>query len=68
MTDLERHLVEALKRLESNYIERDQTFATTLDDLAKRLSVGAERMTAFSKELDVFSQRLEQLQSALKKK
>jgi hypothetical protein len=68
MTELERHLIEALKRLESNYMKRDQAFATTLDDLAKRLSDGAESMKMFSKQLAVFSQRLEQLQSVLKKK
>ena len=68
MTELERHLLEALKRLESHYTERDQAFSCVLDDLTKRLSDGAERMNALSAQLDALSVRLDQLQSVLKKR
>ena len=63
MTELEQHLLSALKRLESQYQERDRLFADTLASLSKRLNDGAKRLETLNSQLTVLNGRIERLQT-----
>ena len=65
MTELERHLLDALKRLEAQQQERDRAFAATLTDLTTRLNDWAGRTEVLTAQLGALANRIERLQSIL---
>ena len=68
MTELERHLLNALNRLESQYQERDQQFADTLATLSKQLNAGVKHVELLNLRIQGLNGRIEQLQAALNEK
>ena len=68
MTELERHLLDALQRLEADCQERDRTFANTLTDLSKRLNDGAGRIEILNLQVNALVTRIERLQVTLTKR
>jgi chaperonin cofactor prefoldin len=68
MTELEHHLLSALKRLESQYQERDRQFADTLGNLTKQLNDGAKRSETLTSQVSVLNGRIERLQTILTKR
>jgi hypothetical protein len=68
MTELEQHLLSALKRLESQYQERDRLFADTLNSLSKQLNDGAQRIETLNSQVTVLNGRIERLQTILTKR
>ncbi len=59
MTELEHHLLDALKRLEAQYQSRDQAFADTLKTLTAQLE-------SLSAQLDDLAARVERLHATMK--
>ena len=68
MTELERHLLSALKRLEFQYQERDRQLAVTLASLSKQLNDGVRHVETLNLRIQGLNGRIEQLQTALNKK
>jgi chaperonin cofactor prefoldin len=68
MTELEQRLLSALKRLESQYQERDRLFADTLNSLSKQLNDGAQRIETLNSQVTVLNGRIERLQTILTKR
>jgi hypothetical protein len=68
MTELEAHLLSALRGLEAHYQERDRQLADTLRDLSKRLNDGAGRIEILSVQVTALAGRIERLQAVLTKR
>lgn len=68
MTELEQHLLDALKRLEAEYQARDQLLASRLNDLVRQLTNGEKRIGALTAQVNVLAGRIERLQQALNKR
>ncbi len=58
MTELETHLLDALKRLEAQYQSRDQTFADKLKALSTQLEL-------LSRQLNDLAVRIERLHTTM---
>ncbi len=68
MTELERHLLNSLNRLESQYQERDRQFAVTLANLSRQLNDGVKHVEVLNLRMQGLNGRIEHLQSILNKK
>jgi chaperonin cofactor prefoldin len=68
MTELEFHLLEAVKRLEAEYQERDQMLSKRLQDLATQLTDGEKRIGALTAQVNILTGRIARLQQALNKR
>lgn len=68
MTELETHLLAALKRLEVQSREREQRLTLSIADLIRRLTDGAGRIEILSSQVTALAGRIERLQTILTRK
>ena len=66
MTELENHLLRALKDLERAFIEREQELNTTVSRLTTQLDSSATRTIGLSEELEQLATRVNTLAEQLR--